>query len=225
MAKPWLDISVEMRDGMVQWPGDPVCRVGLHVKLGDPIPGQPGKKIPCNLTKLALSAHTGTHMDAPRHFIADGITMEAMPLEPVMGPCRVIELKDKVAITLAELKPHRLKRGERVLFKTRNSTRSWRMAKTSTFDEDFIYIPAPTAQYLVDCGVMTVGVDYLSVGGYNKDGVECHQIMLGAKPPIWIIEGLNLAKIQPGKYELACLPLKLVGADGAPCRAALRPLK
>jgi arylformamidase len=224
MAKPWIDISVEMRDGMVHWPGDPECHVGLHVKLGDPIPGQPGKTIPCNLTKLSLSAHTGTHMDAPRHFIAKGITMEKMPLEPVMGPCRVIELKHKTAITVEELKPHKLKRGERVLFKTRNSTKSWRMAKTSTFDEDFIYIPAATAQYLVDCGVMTVGVDYLSVGGYNKDGVECHQIMLGAKQPIWIIEGLDFAKVKPGKYELACLPLKIVGADGAPCRAALRPL-
>lgn len=224
MAKPWLDISVEMRDGMVHWPGDPACHVGLHVKLGDPVPGQPGKQIPCNLTKLSLSAHTGTHMDAPRHFVAKGITMEAMPLDAVMGPCRVIELKHKTAITVEELRPHKLKRGERVLFKTRNSTKSWRMAKTATFDVDFIYIPAPTAQYLVDCGVMTVGVDYLSVGGYNKDGVECHQIMLGAKQPIWIIEGLNLAKIKPGKYELACLPLKIVGADGAPCRAALRAL-
>ena len=224
MAKPWMDISVEMRDGMVHWPGDPECHVGLHVKLGDPIPGQPGKTIPCNLTKLSLSAHTGTHMDAPRHFVAKGTTMETMPLDAVLGRCRVIELKHKTAITVEELKPHKLKRGERVLFKTRNSTKSWRMAKTSTFDEDFIYIPAPTAQYLVDTGVMTVGVDYLSVGGFNKDGVECHQIMLGAKQPIWIIEGLNLAKVKPGHYELACLPLKIVGADGAPCRAVLRPL-
>ncbi|NDB74897.1 MAG: cyclase family protein [Verrucomicrobia bacterium] len=163
-------------------------------------------------------------MDAPRHFVANGKTMETLPLDAVLGPCRVIELKDKTAITVAELKPHKLKRGERVLFKTRNSTRSWKLAKTAVFDEHFIYIPADTAQYLVDCGVMTVGVDYLSVGGYNKDGVECHQIMLGARQPIWIIEGLNLAKIKPGKYELACLPLKIVGADGAPCRAALRPL-
>ncbi len=224
MARLWMDISVEMRDGMVHWPGDPECHVGLHVKLGDPVPGQPGKTIPCNLTKLSLSAHTGTHMDAPRHFVAKGTTMETMPLDAVLGPCRVIELKHKTAITVDELKPHKLKRGERVLFKTRNSTKSWRMAKTSTFDVDFIHIPAATAQYLVDTGVMTVGVDYLSVGGYMKDGVECHQIMLGASKPIWIIEGLNLAKIKPGKYELACLPLKIVGADGAPCRAVLRTL-
>lgn len=224
MAKTWMDISVAMRDGMVHWPGDPECHVSLHVKLGDPMPGQPGKTIPCNLTKLSLSAHTGTHMDAPRHFVADGKTMETLPLDAVMGRCRVIELKHKSAITVDELKPWKLKPGERVLLKTRNSTRSWKLAKTGIFDEEFIYIPADTARYLVDCGVMTVGVDYLSVGGYKKDGAECHQIMLGAKCPIWIIEGLNLAKIKPGRYELACLPLKIVGADGAPCRAALRVL-
>ncbi|MBI3877350.1 MAG: cyclase family protein [Verrucomicrobia bacterium] len=222
MAKPWMDISVTMRDGMVHWPGDPECHVSLHVKLGDPIPNQPGKTIPCNLTKLSLSAHTGTHMDAPRHFVRDGRTMEAMPLDAVIGPCRVIELKHRTAITVGELKPHKLKRGERVLFKTRNSTKSWKLAKTSTFDENFIYIPADTATYLVERGVMTVGVDYLSVGGYNKDGVECHQIMLGAE--IWIIEGLDLSKVKPGKYELVCLPLKILGADGAPCRAVLRAL-
>jgi arylformamidase len=222
MSKPWIDITYPMRDGMVHWPGDPACHVSLFVKLGDPIPGQPGKTIPCNVTQLALSAHTGTHMDAPRHFVAKGRTMETMPLDAVIGPCRVIEIKHREAITVEELKPHKLKRGERVLFKTRNSTRSWRMAKTSTFDEQFIYIPAGTAQYLVDCGVMTVGVDYLSVGGWQKDGVECHQIMLGAKKPIWIIEGLVLTKIKPGKYDLICLPLKIVGADGAPARALLR---
>lgn len=220
MSKEWIDITVEMRDGMVHWPGDPECKISLFVKLGDPIPGQPGKTIPCNLTQMSLSAHTGTHMDAPRHFIKDGRTMESMPLEAVVGPCRVIELNHKKAITVEELKPYKLKKGERVLFKTRNSTKSWKMAKTSVFDEKFIYIPASTAQYLVDCGIQTVGVDYLSVGGYMKDGVECHQILLGAE--VWIIEGLNLAKIEPGKYDLICLPLKILGADGAPARAILK---
>ena len=224
MTRSWIDISVELRDGMVHWPGDPECHVSLHVKLGDPMPGQPGKTIACNLTKLNLSAHTGTHMDAPRHFVAGGKTMETMPLDAVMGPCRVVELKNESVISVDELKPHKLERGERVLFKTRNSTMSWELANSATFDETFVYIPADSARYLVDCGVMTVGVDYLSVGGYQKDGVECHQIMLGAKNPIWIIEGLNLSQIQPGKYELACLPLKILGADGAPCRAVLRAL-
>lgn len=220
MSKEWIDISVEMRDGMVHWPGDPECKISLFVKLGDPIPGQPGKTIPCNLTQMQLSAHTGTHMDAPRHFVKDGRTMESMPLDAVIGPCRVIELKHKEAITVEELKPFKLKKGERVLFKTRNSTKSWKLAKTSTFDEKFIYIPASTAQYLVDCGIQTVGVDYLSVGGWQKDGVECHQILLGAE--VWIIEGLNLAKVEPGKYDLVCLPIKILGADGAPARAILK---
>ncbi|HSH93880.1 MAG TPA: cyclase family protein [Roseimicrobium sp.] len=220
MAKEWIDISVEMRDGMVHWPGDPSCNISLFVKLGDPIPGQPGKTIPCNVTQMTLSAHTGTHMDAPRHFVKDGRTMESMPIDAVVGPCRVIELKDKKAVTVKELKKHKLKKGERILLKTRNSTKSWKLAKTSTFDTEFIYIPADTAQYLVDCGIQTVGVDYLSVGGWQKDGVECHQILLGKE--VWIIEGLDLSKVKPGKYDLVCLPLKILGADGAPARAILR---
>jgi arylformamidase len=106
---------------------------------------------------------------------------------------------------------------QRVLFKTRNSTRSWGM---SEFDKDFISIRADAAQHLVDEGVMTVGVDYLSIGGYGKDVVETHQIMLGAG--IWVIEGLNLADTKPGFYDMICLPLKIEGADGAPCRVVLR---
>ncbi|MEW6302912.1 MAG: cyclase family protein [Verrucomicrobiota bacterium] len=210
--KKWIDISMPLQDGMVHWPGDPECKISLAVSMAD------GK--PCNLTHLSMSAHTSTHMDAPRHFVRDGRTMESMPLDATIGPCRVIEIKHKSAITVDEVKPHKPRKGERVLFKTRNSTRSWNLAKTATFDEQFVYIPASTAQYLVDCGIQTVGVDYLSVGGWQKDGIECHQILLGAE--VWIIEGLNLSKIKPGKYELMCLPLKIVGADGAPARAILR---
>jgi len=115
------------------------------------------------------------------------------------------------------LKDLRLLPGQRLLFKTRNSTRSWAM---SEFDKDFISIRADAAQLLVDLKIMTVGVDYLSIGGYGKDVVETHQIMLGAG--MWVIEGLNLADIKPGYYDLICLPLKIAGADGAPCRAVLR---
>jgi len=140
-----------------------------------------------------------------------------VPFEAVIGRARVIEIKDKVCITPEALRPHKIKRGERILFKTRNSARSWR---TDAFDEDFIFISKEAAQHLVDCGIQTVGVDYLSVGGYRRDGVETHQILLGAE--IWIIEGLNLSKVKPGKYDLLCLPLKIRGCDGAPCRALLR---
>lgn len=194
---------------MAHWPGDPAFETSRarSIDRGDV----------CNLTRFSTSAHVGTHMDAPLHFIRTGISMEKMPLDAVIGPCRVVEIKDKVAVTPEELKPLRLKRGERVLFKTRNSRRSWKMDR---FDEDFIYISKEAAQHIVDCGVMTVGVDYLSVGGFRKDGVETHHILLGAK--VWIIEGLNLSKVQPGKFDLICLPMKIEGADGAPARAVLR---
>ena len=219
MSKQWIDVSVMVRDGMVHWPGDSECRIALDAKLGERIPGQRGKTSPCNLTKISFSAHTGTHMDAPRHFVADGDTMESIPLNAVVGPCRVIEIKNPRTISVEELHPHKLKRGDRILFKTRNSVKSWRLAKTGTFDKNFVYIPAETALYLVESGVRTVGVDYLSVGGWQKDGAECHQILLGAK--VWIIEGLDLSKAKPGKHELICLPLKILGSDGAPARAIL----
>lgn len=195
---------------MIHWPGDPECHIKRVVSMDD--------GAVCNLTHLSMSAHTGTHMDAPRHFIADGMTMEQMPLEPVIGRCRVFELLDcEDQITVDDLKKLKIAPRQRVLFKTRNSTRSWAM---NEFDKDFVSIRADAARYLVDQGVVTVGVDYLSIGGFNKDGVETHQIMLGAG--IWVIEGLNLAEIKSGYYELICLPLKLEGADGAPCRVVLR---
>ncbi len=209
MKRPWKDVSVPLRDGMVHWPGDPACHIKRVVSMEE--------GAVCNLTHLSMSAHTGTHMDAPRHFIADGMTMEQMPLEPVIGRCRVFELDCEDQITADDLKKLKIAPRQRVLFKTRNSTRSWAMNK---FDKDFVSIRADAAQYLVEQGVVTVGVDYLSIGGFNKDGVETHQIMLGAG--IWVIEGLNLAEIKPGYYELICLPLKLEGADGAPCRVVLR---
>jgi arylformamidase len=209
MKRPWKDISVPLRDGMVHWPGDPECRITQVNKMEE--------GAVCNLTHLSLSAHTGTHMDAPRHFVADGLTMELMPLEPVIGRCRVVEFDVESQITAADLEPLRLLPGQRLLFKTRNSTRSWAM---SDFDKDFISIRADAAQLLVDLKIVTVGVDYLSIGGYGKDVVETHQIMLGAG--MWVIEGLNLAEVKPGYYDLICLPLKIEGADGAPCRAVLR---
>ncbi len=198
-----------LRDGMITWPGDPECKITRVHRMED--------GAVCNLTHLSMSAHTGTHMDAPRHFIADGKTMEQMPLEAVIGRCRVLVFDSEDQITPDDLRKCKFARGQRVLFKTRNSTRSWEMRE---FDKDFISIRADAAQYLVDQGVMTVGVDYLSIGGYGKDVVETHRIMLGAG--IWVIEGLNLSNINPGFYEMICMPLKIEGADGAPCRVALR---
>ena len=209
MKRPWKDVSVPLRDGMAHWPGDPECHIKRVNRMED--------GAVCNLTHISMSAHTGTHMDAPRHFIADGLTMEQMPLEAVMGRCRVFELDCEGQITADDLKKLKFVPRQRVLFKTRNSTRNWAMKE---FDKDFISIRKDAAQYLVEQGVVTVGVDYLSIGGYGKDVVETHQIMLGAG--IWVIEGLDLSGIKDGYYEMICLPLKIEGADGAPCRVVLR---
>ena len=122
-------------------------------------------------------------------------------------------------ITIEELEPYNIQRGERILFKTLNSERQW---KTDEFLTDYVYIPVATAQYLADRGVRTIGVDALSVGGWEDQNAECHRVILGAG--IWIVEWLDLSKVEPGDYELACLPLLLVGSEGSPARAALRKL-
>jgi arylformamidase len=207
----WIDVSVPLYSGMVHWPGDPEFNSELAKSID--------RKDVCNVTKVSTSVHIGTHMDAPCHFIPGGVGMDQVPLEAVIGVCRVIEIKDREAIRPAELQGQKLRAGERILFRTRNSARGW---KTDQFLKDFVYIAKEAAQFLVDHHVQTVGVDYLSVGGFVRDGVETHQILLGAQ--VWIVEGLNLSGIRPGKYELICLPLKLRGSDGAPARAILRPL-
>ena len=140
-----------------------------------------------------------------------------MPIDATVGPARVIEIKDKESIKPDELMPQKIQRGERILFKTHNSEKSW---KSDNFDEDFVYISKEGAKFLADQGVQTVGVDYLSVGGFKRDGIETHHALLGAG--IWLIEGLNLASVKAGNYELVCLPLKVLGSEGAPARAVLR---
>src|SRR5262245_7795270 len=208
----WIDISVTLRSGMVHWPDNPPVKIERMLDMD--------KGAVCNVSTLSLGAHTGTHMDAPLHFIRDGVGLDVMPLDATIGRARVIEIRAEESIMPAELKPYRIRRGERVLFKTRNSARVW---KTDEFDENFVYISKEAAENLAELGVRTVGVDYLSVGGFRRDGVETHRALLGAG--IWIIEGLNLSGVKPGKYELLCLPLKVLGGDGAPARAILKKAK
>ncbi len=212
MAKKsaWIDVSVPVHNKMHFWHGDPPPFITMHAGTA--------KGDVCNVSVIHCSFHTGTHMDSPLHFLPGQKTMDDLPFDAVIGPCRVVEIKDKESIKPAELKKLKLKQGERILFKTTNSTVSW---KKPTFDKDFIYISKEGAQYLVDAGIQTVGVDYLSVGGFYKDGVETHHILLGAE--VWIIEGLDFAKVKPGNYDLICLPVKFAKGDGAPARCLIRP--
>ena len=209
-TRTWIDISVPIYSGMVHWPDNPPVNIERIMDLshGDA----------ANVSKIELGAHTGTHMDAPRHFLSDGVGLDEMPLDATIGLARVISIEHTQAILPAELEAHNLQAGERVLFRTLNSERCW---KTDQFVEDFVYISAAAAQFLVEKKVRTVGIDYLSVGGYVYDGVETHQILLSAG--IWLIEGLNLSAVKPGTYEFICLPLRILGADGAPARAILCP--
>jgi arylformamidase len=205
----WIDISVPIYTGMVHWPDNPPVRVDymLQMERGDM----------CTVSTLSMGSHTGTHMDGPLHFIQGGQGLHEMPLDAAIGLARVIEIADPESIKLAELQPYALQQGERLLFKTLNSSRSW---QTATFLEDFVYLSQEAARYLASVGAQTVGIDYLSVGGFKKDGLETHQALLEAG--IWIIEGLDLSQVEPGMYELICLPLKIADSDGAPARAILR---
>ena len=200
----WIDISVPIYAGMVHWPGDPSIAIDTisQVESGDV----------CTVSVLKLGAHTGTHIDAPKHFLAGGSATHEVPLHALLGPTRVIEIKDQDAIKEAELRRHNLGPSERLLFKTLNSQRCW---NTPQFVSQFIEIAEDAASYLAELKPLTVGVDYLSVGS-----PEVHRILLGAS--IVLLEGLNLAEVNPGHYELVCLPLKILGGDGAPARALLK---
>lgn len=207
----WIDISVPLKDAMVHWPGDPTVSVrrDRDMDRGDSV----------NLSRISMGAHTGTHMDAPLHFLPRGDGIDTLPLAAVMGRARVLEIRDGESVKPEELARHRIRRGQRILFKTRNSPRAW---QSDGFVEDFVYISDAAADYLVDRGVRLIGVDYLSVGS-AKGGSYVHKTLLGGG--VWLIEGLDLSLVAAGKYDLVCLPLKLVGGDGAPARAVLRPVR
>ena len=172
-----------------------------------------------NLSTLSMGSHAGTHMDAPLHFIRTGKGLDAMPLSATVGPARVIAIRHPRSVTLEELRRCQIRDGERVLLKTRNSSRCW---NTDSFVKDFVAISEDAARYLATCRIRSVGVDYLSVGGYKENGAQTHRTLL--KAGVWIIEGLNLSRVKPGRYELICLPLKVLHSDGAPARAILKPM-
>ncbi|MCI0482128.1 MAG: cyclase family protein [Candidatus Dadabacteria bacterium] len=210
-SEDWIDITVPLSDGMVHWPGDPPVKV---FRLRDM-----GKGDDFNMTALSMSVHTATHLDAPSHFTKLKTGIDKMPLSAVVGNARVIEIEDKELIKEEELRAHRIRKGERILFKTRNSKRKW---GKKPFDENFVHLSTDAAKYLVERQVQTIGVDYLSIGGYEGNVVEVHHIIRNAS--IWVIEGLDLSQVEPGDYELICLPIKIENCEGAPARALLRPV-
>ncbi|ELS04257.1 putative metal-dependent hydrolase [Xenococcus sp. PCC 7305] len=207
----WIDISLTIHPEMPYWPNNPPVTIEPSQCLahGDV----------CNVSKLTIGTHTGTHVDGINHFIKGGMGVDKMPLDATIGKARVIEIKDPKQIRVAEIESHDIQAGERILFKTKNSTYA---LNSPDFVEDFVYISTEAAYYLAEKKVRTVGVDYLSVGGYQGNVIEVHQALLGSG--IWAIEGLNLSQVKPGEYELICLPIKLKNGDGGLARAILRSL-
>ena len=202
------DISLPISPSLPVWPGDPPLELELVESMDN--------GAHANVSRLAASVHVGTHVDAPHHFLNDHRTVEALPLNVLTGPCTVVEIPHEADHVTAEvLQRMALPRVERLLFKSRNSAR-W--AHETEFFPDFLAISEDGARFLVDRGVRLVGVDYLSVAPYQQS-VPTHTILLRAG--VVIVEGLNLTDVLPGDYDLYCLPLKLVGADGAPARAIL----
>jgi arylformamidase len=207
----WIDISIPLYTGTIHWPGDPEP---ILERLLDTDQGEEA-----NVTFLKMTAHTGTHLDAPCHFLAEGATLDAFPLETGIGPARVIEIPgDALRIGPEQLSRHAIEPGDRLLLKTRNSRTPW---YRDEFHPDFASLSSEGARYLANLGIRLVGIDYLSIGAWESDGAETHRILLGAG--IWILESLNLETVRPARYDLICLPLRIRGSDGAPVRAVIRP--
>jgi arylformamidase len=173
-----------------------------------------------NVSRLDCDVHMGTHVDAPWHFLKDGFTVDAMSLDMLIGPAVVGYLPEASVITPSELADLNLPSStKRLLLRTRNSE-LW-AAGVTEFRKEYVALSADAARWVVDRGIQLVGIDYLSVQCY-EDNPLTHKILMTAG--VIIVEGLNLIDVQPGLYELICLPIRLVGADGAPVRAVLRPL-
>jgi arylformamidase len=171
------------------------------------------------LSAYSMGAHSGTHIDAPMHFVLGGASIERLSLEPLIGPARVIDIADGVqAIDAAELNRHEWRGAPRVLFRTRSSIRGW--MSSATFHRDFAYIAPDAAQVLADAGVQLVGIDYISAEQFGAPAPRTHRILLGKGIPI--VEGLALEGVRAGDYDLIVLPIKVGGHEGAPARAILR---
>jgi arylformamidase len=203
-----LDVSVPLAAGLPTYPGNPEFEIHpvKRIANGDS----------SNVSRLVMGSHTGTHVDAPRHFFDDGAGVDALPLPLLLGRARVVEISRRGGIGAAELAEAGLREDLRVLLKTSNSA----LWNGEAFHSDYTHLTEEGARYLVDQGVKVVGVDYLSVEQFKKPGAPAHRALLSHG--VVIIEGLNLAEAEAGMYEMYCLPLRVAGADGAPARVILK---
>jgi arylformamidase len=202
-----IDISQTLTRGMAVWPGDTEFQPLWVARMenGDS----------CNVGSVTMSLHTGTHADAPLHFLREGTSIAEMDLSVYIGLAQVIDLVGAKSIEAEHVLPLAPVLPERVLFKTR-------LSPVERFDPDFAYISPDAARLLADYGIRLVGIDTPSVDSSHSKTMETHKIL--AASGIAILENLNLANVSPGQYELIALPLKLASMEGSPVRAVLRTL-
>ncbi|MGA2193148.1 MAG: cyclase family protein [Nitrospirota bacterium] len=193
-----------IENGMAVYPGDPGVELTREKRIED------GDS--ANLSRYCLGSHTGTHMDPPFHFNTDGATIDMLPLGSMVGPALVLEVPgDEITRSAIE---GNLGKAERVLFKTKNA----HFGKGG-FRQDFAYLAEDAALYLVELGVMLVGIDYLSIEKFHSKTHAVHRTLLHNR--VVVVEGLDLSGVGPGRYDLICLPLRIKGGDGSPVRAIL----
>lgn len=204
----WKDISTGIREGMVQWPGDRKLSITKDLSL------EKGEE--ANVSSIETCVHLGTHIDAPLHFITNGDDVTKYPLEKLTGTARVIYLPGIKEISVAHLIELEIGEGDKILFKTDNSKTNWVM---ESFNENFVALTADAAQYLSDCKIDLIGIDYLSIAMPN-DNTEVHQKLL--KNKICILEGLLLQEIEEGLYDFVCLPISIEQCDGSFARVIIR---
>ena len=205
----WIDCTRTVRPGMITWPGDPpptLTRVH-SIAAGDRT----------NLTALTAGTHVGTHIDAPRHVFEEGDAVDAIPLDPLCGPALVVHVTEPRDVAVPDVADQPIRSGDRVLFRTANEE-LWGRGR---FVRDYYALSVDAARFLVKRHVALVGIDYLSIDHFDASDMPVHRALLSAG--VVIVEGLDLSAVEPGRYEMVALPLKLAGADGAPARVILRP--
>jgi arylformamidase len=202
------DISVPIRSGGLVYPGNPEIDIALQQAVA--------KGASANVSAIRFGSHTGTHVDASRHFFDDGQPVDKIPLDRLIGPALLVGFADDVrSIGAAELREHDIKDHKRILLRTRNSA----LLSRKEFVNDYTYLAPDGAQYLVDKGVELVGIDYLSIEQFHSGHHRTHRTLL--ERSVVIVEGLDLSVPPSGEYQFICLPLRLEGCDGAPARAVL----
>ena len=199
----FFDISIPIKNGMVVYPGN------TEVEITS-IPSAASLS-----SRIVMGSHAGTHIDAPKHVFRKGKGVDTIPLSSLIGPCRVLDMTHCTeCVRITDLKPYRIKKGERILVKTKNSRRGF-----TTFRNDFIYLDGDAANFLAQKKIALFGIDYLSVKKKGGADTRPHTSLL--KRGIVILEGINLSRVTAGCYTLFCLPLRFAGIDGSPCRAVL----